>query len=355
MGSGREEAAGLIARFLDSLKQRHYSPRTLEGNRHLLGIFSEYLDRQLGKEIRAVTPADLEGFMRYLAMSYAPYHRDHLSTSTLASVVSLLRHFFRYLEKTREMLFNPAATLPRLHVENLPRVVLTEDEVELLLSAPNVAEPAELRDRAIFEVLYSTSLRSSELVRLNLLDVDLREGIVRVNEGKGRKDRLVPLGRVALFYLNRYLEEVRPAFTKRRNPPALFVSVWGYRIRRLALNERLEVYRERCGLSKHVTCHVLRHTCATHLLENGADIHVIQRLLGHAHVSTTEVYLRSATADLPAVHRASHPRKRLTSHGIMGGETDEKEPLLEVPLFHAKKRRKPCLEAGSGDFSTPPT
>ena len=263
----REETYGLIERFLDHLKERNYSPKSILASRHCLRLFAEYLEHRLGKEIRAVTPADIEGFVRYLLLQHEPVY----SARTTAAMVARLRRFFQYLLKQKVLLVNPSASVfaPGYNRRS-PRPVLSLDETERLLSAPNLKEPLELRDRAMMEVVYGTGVRASELVALNLLDTDLREGVLRIYHGKGGRERLVPLGKVAAFYLNRYLREVRPIFLAERREPALFLGEQGRRLNRRVLNERLVMYLERAKIEKSVSCHVLRHTFATHLLEGGA-------------------------------------------------------------------------------------
>jgi integrase/recombinase XerD len=231
---------------------------------------------------------------------------------TLAAEASVLRSFFAWLARRRVVLFDPAETLVLGdRTEPLPKTVLTESEVQALLVAPGRGAVG-LRDRAILETLYSTALRRAELVGLDLYDLDAAGELVRVRQGKGRKDRYVPVGAHALEALRRYIHQARPELAATPKEPALFVAaVTRRRLRVKTLNWIVRRHGEAAGLEKRVTPHVLRHTCATHLLQGGADLRHVQAILGHASIATTQVYTRVAVEDLAAVHRRHHPRRRL--------------------------------------------
>jgi site-specific recombinase XerD len=241
---------------------------------------------------------------------------------TLASEASVLRSFFAWLTGRRVLLFNPAESL-RLadRSQPLPKPVLTESEVRALLVAPG-ADTLGLRDRAILETLYSTGLRRAELCALDLYDLDQGGELVRVRGGKGGRDRIVPIGSCALEAVRRYLHESRPELVPTPREPALFLAaVTRRRLGVKTLNLIVRKRAEEAGLAKRVTPHVLRHTCATHLLQGGADIRHVQLILGHASVATTQIYTRVAAEDLVTVHRRSHPRRRLKvlEHGAPAG------------------------------------
>jgi integrase/recombinase XerD len=186
---------------------------------------------------------------------------------------------------------------------------LTQGEVRVLLQATSTEGPADLRDRAVLETLYSSGLRVGELARLDLTDVDLSRGLVLVRQGKGRKDRVVPLGRIAATLIARYIGTARvPAPSQAR---ALFLNDFGQRLTQDAIRKGiLAPTLRRAAIAKHVTPHVLRHSCAVHLLENGASVRYVQALLGHAKLSTTQRYLVVIPTELKRVHRASHPTER---------------------------------------------
>jgi integrase/recombinase XerD len=189
----------------------------------------------------------------------------------------------------------------------LPKVLSVAD-VDRLMNETDIEEPAGLRDRAILETLYSTGLRRMELVKLKLYDVDLRQGMVTVREGKGRKDRLVPIGACACAWLHRYIEEVRPHLSMRSDELTLFLTDYGEAFERNRLGDLVKRYMRHAGIAQG-SCHLLRHACATHMLENGADMRFIQILLGHASITSTEIYASVSIAKLKEIHAATHPAR----------------------------------------------
>jgi len=262
-----------------------------------------------------VTPAILEEYLAHLRGRVTDYNRpapSPLSVKTLAAEASVLRSFFAWLAKRHLVLFNPAETLVLGdRTAPLPKTVLTESEVQALLAAPKL-DAVGVRDRAILETLYSTSLRRAELCGLDLYDLDAAGELVRVRQGKGRKDRYVPVGAHALAALRRYIHHARPGLAAAPKEPALFVAAFtGRRLNVKTLNLLVRKHGEAAGIAKRVTPHVLRHTCATHLLQGGADLRHVQAILGHASIATTQIYTRVAVEDLVAVHRRSHPRRSL--------------------------------------------
>lgn len=210
--------------------------------------------------------------------------------------------------RTKRLLVNPAAemALPRLPAR-LPRAVLSVSEAERVLAQPDLTSARGLRDRAILEVLYSTGLRRMELVGLDLIDLDAERGVVLVREGKGKKDRLVPIGARAIGWVHRYLDTVRPRLVRARDPGALFLNARGTRIRPSRLTERLHRYVVAAGVGKPGSVHIFRHTMATLMHDAGADIRDLQEILGHAQLSTTEIYTHVSIERLKAVHVKTHP------------------------------------------------
>lgn len=230
------------------------------------------------------------------------------SPRSVARAVACFRGFYRFLVVSGHRATNPAADLvaPRAW-RTLPRF-LTVEEVDRLLAAPDAAGPRGLRDRAMLEVLYATGLRASELVSLRVQDVNLEGGFVTAM-GKGRKQRLVPLGAEAAAWVRRYLGQARPALLGRRPSPWLFVNARGGGLSRVGFWKILKGYAARAGLSRTLSPHVLRHSFATHLLERGADLRAIQMMLGHADLSTTQIYTHLLDARLRAVYEKYHPRE----------------------------------------------
>lgn len=307
--------ACLIDAHLAAELARGLAPGTVAYRRIYLGQLLAWLgERGIGRP-QLVTPRVLAGYLAHLKARVTGYNRKTpapLSVKTLAAEASVLRSFFSWLVRRRVLLFNPAENLVLGdRTEPLPKTVLTEKEVQALLVTPGL-DAAGLRDRAILETLYSTGLRRAELCGLDLYDLDAAGELVRVRRGKGGKDRYVPIGAHALAALRRYLHQARPELVATPKEPALFVATTsGHRLGRQVLNYIVRKHGEAAGLAKRVTPHVLRHTCATHLLQGGAGLRHVQAILGHASIATTQIYTRVAVEDLAAVHRRHHPRRRL--------------------------------------------
>jgi integrase/recombinase XerD len=271
---------------------------TLESYRRDLAQFAEWLEKR-ATDLQAITRADLE---QYLA------HRSpHSKPRSMSRLIASLRRFYRYL--LRESLISTDPTL-QLDSPKIPRSLpksLTEDEVEALLNQPDEAQMLGLRDRAMLETLYATGLRVSELVGLKVTEVSLSEGVVRAT-GKGSKTRLVPLGEEALDWITQYLKESRPQILSGQLSESLFVTQRGAAMTRQAFWHLIKRHAKLAGITKPMSPHVLRHAFATHLLNHGADLRVVQMLLGHADISTTQIYTHVARERLKTMHKANHPR-----------------------------------------------
>lgn len=295
-------AHALIERFADALwAEAGLSDNTLAAYRRDLEGFARYLDAARGIPLERATRADLAAYLaRRVEQGASPRSSARLRSS--------LRRFYRYLAREGLIAEDPSALLesPRLG-RRLPRT-LSEEQVERLLAAPDVSTPLGLRDRAMLEVLYATGLRVSELVGLELAQVSLAQGVVRV-VGKGNKERLVPLGDEASHWLERYLAGARPLLVRRRHgSPTLFVTARGVPMTRQAFWHNVKRYARAAGLTPAPSPHTLRHAFATHLLNHGADLRVVQMLLGHASLTTTQIYTHVARARLKALHAKHHPR-----------------------------------------------
>lgn len=205
---------------------------------------------------------------------------------------------------------NPASELelPR-EEKRLPQEPLSIRQVEAVLSVPNISDPLGVRDRAIFEVFYSTGIRRAELTRLNIEDLNVDRRTLQVRQGKGKKDRVVPVGERALNWLDRYLEDVRPELVVRSAQRALFLSSFGEPFNPDSVSQMVGRCIEKAEIGRKGSCHLFRHSCATHMLENGADIRFIQQLLGHAKLDTTQVYTEVSIKQLQEVHARTHPAK----------------------------------------------
>ena len=291
----------LIDRFSDALwLEDGLADLTLAAYRRDLKAFGDWLVKDRSSELIAVVPGDIEA---YLAWRFARKTRPR----SAARYTSSLKRFYRYL--LRE---NLVASDPTLNLDSpkLPRPLpksLSEAEVEALLDVPDADTALGLRDRAMLEVLYATGLRVSELVGLRLTAVSLDAGVLRVT-GKGSKERLVPLGEEAVNWVGRYLQQARPALMEGMQCDQLFVTGRGAAMTRQAFWYLIKRHARAAGLTHPLSPHTLRHAFATHLLNHGADLRVVQMLLGHADISTTQIYTHVARERLKQLHAAHHPR-----------------------------------------------
>jgi integrase/recombinase XerD len=313
-----ESLAGLVELHLADALARGRSAGTISYRRVYLRQLLAWLKRRRVTGPREVTSRVLGDYLVHLRTRRTVYNRaapSRLSAQTLAAEASVLRSFFGWLTQRKVLLFDPAEGLSLgRYAAPLPKAVLTEAEAKMLLEAPGT-DDLGLRDRAILETLYSTGLRRAELCALDLFDLDPEGRTVRVRDGKGVRDRIVPIGACALAALRRYLQEVRPRLVATPKQPALFVATATHRrLNVKTVNLIVRKRAEAAGLGKRVTPHVLRHTCATHLLQGGADVRHVQLILGHASVATTQIYTRVAVEDLAAAHQRHHPRKTLSIH-----------------------------------------
>jgi integrase/recombinase XerD len=279
------------------------------GNR--LDLFAEWASERGLASPSEVTLGILEQYQRFLFL-HRKADGEPLSIATQLQRLVVLRGFFRFLVRERYLGANPAAdlVLPR-DSRRLPRDVLSAEEVERLLAVPDCSQPLGLRDRTILELFYATGVRRSELVRLCLYDVDFSRGTVFVREGKGRKDRVVPAGERTLAWLTKYLREVRPRLACGRDRGELFLNETGAALSADRVGAMVRRCLEHAGLHKRGSCHLLRHTMATLMLEGGADVRYVQEMLGHSNLETTAIYTRVTIAKLKQVHDATHPGARL--------------------------------------------
>lgn len=285
--------------FIDHLwLEDGLAKNTLESYRLDLSAFSLWLTKQ-NKQLLTVDQADIQ---QYLAVRF-----PQSKARSISRLIASLRRFYRYLMRDNKISLDPTIQIqsPKLP-RSLPKS-LNEDEVLALLNAPNLNESAGLRDRAMLELLYACGLRVSELVGVKVTEVSINDGVVRVT-GKGSKTRLVPMGEEAVDWISRYLSEARPDILQKRLCDALFVTNRGEAMTRQAFWYLIKRYALLAGISKPMSPHVLRHAFATHLLNHGADLRVVQMLLGHADISTTQIYTHVARERLKQLHSAHHPR-----------------------------------------------
>lgn len=298
-----------IAEYLELLRARALSETTIATRRSGLRAFAGWCaDRAIVRPGEVTRPV-VEAYQRWL---YGFRREDGraLSVTTQTGRLQAVRGFLRWMARTNRIAYNPASELelPRQPVR-LPRDVLTVEEAEAVMAGPDTRTMLGLRDRAILETLYSTGARRMEVVGLDVGDVDAERGVLMIREGKGRKDRVVPIGERALWWVARYLADVRPRLVIDAMRGALFVNELGERLSGSWLTDLVRGYVTKSGVSKAGACHLFRHTCATLMLEGGADIRFIQELLGHADVGTTQIYTRVSIAKLREIHRATHPAR----------------------------------------------
>ncbi|MEJ2379569.1 MAG: site-specific tyrosine recombinase XerD [Gammaproteobacteria bacterium] len=302
-GDDQRPSAGdqrLIDVFADALwMERGLSDNTLAAYRRDLAGLAAWLRGQ-GLDLLQAQRSHLLGFLAHRVQSGA-------KSRTTARLLSSVRRFYRYMVRENRLHADPSARIdaPKLG-RSLPDSV-TEAEVELLLAAPDPEEVLGLRDRTMLEVLYATGLRVSELVHLTVDQVNLRQGVVRIM-GKGSKERLVPLGDEAIDWLQRYLRDGRPQLTQGYISDFVFPGRRGAAMTRQTFWHLIKRHAQRAGISKHLSPHTLRHAFATHLLNHGADLRVVQMLLGHSDLSTTQIYTHVARQRLKELHSQHHPR-----------------------------------------------
>jgi integrase/recombinase XerD len=300
-----------IADFLESLSVRNYSPVTVESRRHHLLRFTAWCAERSLLRPSEITRPILERYQRWL-FHYRRHDGRPLSFRSQAQTLTAVRGLFRFLARQGRILMNPAADLDMPKEEKrLPRVVLTAQEADQILNQPNVNDLLGLRDRAILETLYSTGIRRSELVSLLVRDLDLNRETLFVRLGKGKKDRIVPIGERALAWVCKYLYEVRPRIVVEPDCGRLFLSREGGPLANASLTDLVRDYVIASGVGKTGACHLFRHTMATLMLEGGADTRFIQEMLGHANLQTTQIYTRVSIQKLKAIHDATHPAAKL--------------------------------------------
>jgi len=299
--------------WLEALRVRNYAEETLTGRLFGLKHFMLWAEAREVTRACEVTRPILETYQRFLAR-YDEATGKRLAWSTQRERIAALRDWFRWLTRQNVILHNPASELELPRPEKrLPVAALSRTEVEQLLAVPDVSDPLGLRDRAMLEVLYATGLRRTELCRLQCPDVSAERGTVTVRQGKGNKDRVVPLGPRAAAWVTRYAREVRSRLLLNTRTPELFLTGYGGPFNPDVLSRMVSAWMSQAGLEKRGSCHLLRHTCATHMLEGGADIRFIQQQLGHANLETTAIYTEVTIRQLIEVHARCHPSAQLPS------------------------------------------
>lgn len=297
-----------VAQYAEWLRTNHFAEWTATTRERCLAHFVAWcVERSLLRPAEVTKPT-LERYQAHLF--HARRRRDGLplSLATQRNFLGSVRAFFKWLARQDLVLSNPASDLavPRLG-GRLPKHVLSVEEVERVINLPDVSTPLGVRDRAILEVLYSTGMRRMELAALALYDIDFGRGTVTIREGKGRKQRVVPIGERAIAWVEKYVHEVRPTLVRDPDDGRVFLTHFLRPFLVDSLTQLVRHYVERAGLPKHGAVHLFRHTCATLMLEHGADTRYIQAMLGHAKLETTQIYTQVSIQKLKEVHTATHP------------------------------------------------
>jgi integrase/recombinase XerD len=297
--------------FKEYLRVKNQSRMTidsyLQGVRQLLG----YLVRRGIDDIREVTKDTLRDYQHYLTQCKTKEGNPY-TVNTLHVKLRGAQKFFDYLERTKQILYNPALVIKMPDLgKRLPKNIITKDEAKRILNQPNTSTMLGIRDKTILELLYSTGIRLEELYQLTVYDVDYGNGFLRVNKGKFAKDRVLPLGSMSCKYLREYIKQVRPRLTRRnKDERALFIGKCGRRIHKLIIERMVKDYAQEAGVKKRVTPHTWRHSFASHLLADGADVIHVQKLLGHSSPDITQIYTKVTPKDVKEMHFKKHPREK---------------------------------------------
>ncbi|WP_410738918.1 site-specific tyrosine recombinase XerC [Citrobacter sedlakii] len=300
-----------VIAWLESLLSAGYSERSIEGYRERVLPFVTWCEERGLMYAPQVSLPVLEGWQRHLRV-YRKADGNTLAVGGQLNRLSAVRNFYRWLLKRHVILYNPAEQieLPK-EEKRLPAQVFSEQETRTVLQSLDTEKPLGLRNRAILEILWSTGIRRMEVANLMLGDVDFTRGVVNVRQGKGKKDRVVPVGHVALEWVMRYLRNVRPRLAQRFDSGHLFITWHGKGLNRGTLTQLAgEAIRDKARIDKPGACHIFRHSMATQMLDNGADTRHIQAILGHEKLETTQIYTKVAIAPLQRVHEKTHPAEK---------------------------------------------
>ncbi len=290
-----------IKRFKRFLRvEKGLSPNSIYSYTYDLKKFNEFLISQ-NKNILAATQDDIQQFLKF------EKNKKKNSTRTLARSLAAIRQFYNFISNNNEEIENPTEKIESPQIEKTLPDFLTESEINKLFNSISENDNYELRDKAIFELLYSSGLRITEAIELHYSDINFEEQYITIT-GKGNKERIVPIGTEAVRLLNKYIRESRKKIIGKRESEYLFISKKGSKLNRKSVWRLLKNYVTRTKINKNITPHTLRHSFATHLIENGADLRAVQELLGHTDISTTQVYTHLVKEKLQKIHKRYHPK-----------------------------------------------
>lgn len=305
--SAPDTMASLADQWHEHMSQRNYSPRTVQLYKEANRCFLRWCEERGIITPRHVTRELLQSFQKHL-YRYRKSDGSPIAVSTQRKRLSVLKCFFEYLCRIDYLPANPASSLdlPRKPRRGLPKA-LSQEDIKTLMSIPDITDPLGIRDRAILETFYATGARRTELTNLEVSDLDLNRQTMFIRRGKGGKSRFVPVGRTALYWLHKYLDVTRPLLVIDDEEKSLFLSGYGTSFNSTYLGNWVARILKNAGIVDQGSCHLLRHSCATHMLENGADIRLIQQLLGHESLDTTSIYTEVAIKHLKEVYNQTHP------------------------------------------------
>lgn len=301
----------MLRDYLQALLVQNYSEHTISSRKlHLVSFIQWCQERGIADPVEVTRPI-LERYQRYLFL-YRKKNGEPMSFRSQNSRLITLRMWFRWLTRQNHLLHNPASELelPRLG-QALPKNILSAQEVEQILQFCNIDDPIGLRDRAVMEVLYSTGIRRMEIIALKLHDLSLDRGVLLVRQGKGKKDRYVPIGERAIAWLEKYIREARLQLAAEPDDMTVFLTTQGESFSSDHMSGMVKTRIDAAKLGKTGSCHLLRHTMATLMHENGADIRFIQEMLGHVKLETTQIYTHVSIRKLQQVHASTHPAATL--------------------------------------------
>ena len=301
----------LIDDYIEYLQSLNRAPATMKIKARRLRDFMKYAQGKGIEHVADVTGSIIFAFQKHLACSKDARGNIN-SVNARNKYVAVIKGFFRQLKHEGYLAHNPADDVEYAReAQKLPRAILTRKEVKKMLRQPDTHTVLGFRDRTILEVLYTTGIRRLELLQLTIEDVDLDSGLIMIREGKFKKDRVVPVGKIACRYLESYINGIRPELT--RSDPSirtLFLSRIGRQMDPSTVKHLVNKYAKAAGIPHRVTPHTFRHTCATHMIRNRANIRHVQELLGHSQLTTTQMYVRVTITDLQEAHRRHHPREK---------------------------------------------
>ncbi len=320
----------LLNQYLESLLVKGFTEATARTRRKQIESFLEWLKERGIDEPLEVTRPVLERYQRYL-FHYRKKNGEPMSFRSQHALLVAVRQWFRWMTRQNHIMHNPASELelPK-QGHHLPKHVLNVREAEQVLQQPEIGDPLGLRDRAILEVLYSTGMRRMEVAGLKVYDVDFDGGTVLIRQGKGRKDRMVPIGKRALAWIMKYINEARPHLVSEPDDYTIFLTNAGEQIELAYISHIAHYYVEKAQIGKEGSAHLFRHTMATLMLDGGADIRFIQQMLGHVSLRTTEKYTHVSIRQLQKVYEATHPGANLERRSSASQDVDRDAARAEL-------------------------